>query len=168
MQRNTIPQILSNLQCRKIPRGIRIKLENHFLPTGNKMFLKIKFSELLSRKSHSAKNGGFSSQNYFFSSRHQVRVPVDEMKLSERTHRAEKSSFPQSLRKLISYIRIIKNYNAITLKTRETYFFYRKPQKTKNYFQFFTSLCHIVPKKPKAITDARGTLCFCWKSRKGV
>ena len=63
------------------------------------------------------------------------RVPFDQMKDSEKTHRVEKS-LAQSLGKLISSTGSQSN-KEVTIITRETCFLYGKPQKkTKTWKQF--------------------------------
>ena len=65
MQQDTIVKMSSILQCQRIPEGARIRLEKHFLPTGNskkpnllsRKLLKIEtLKKNASEESHSAEN----------------------------------------------------------------------------------------------------------------
>ena len=74
MQKDTIVRMLSNLQCRKMPKRTPIRLKNNFL-TGNIKniyFLKIHFFQkiFLVKMSHSAEKGALNSPNAFFSFTH--------------------------------------------------------------------------------------------------
>ena len=87
-----ISKLLSLSQCRKIPQRIRIRLGNRILPNWKQ---KNRFSEndfleksSVPKKELLARNTTFSQDKVRYES---GRVPFDQVKVSEKTHRAEKS-----------------------------------------------------------------------------
>ena len=105
---DTIAKNSSNSQCRKIPEGIRIRLENcfHRMKTQKKTFLKLIFCQFFfkSHVSKSTPNAFFLIENInFFEVK---RYTLMKMKiLSKKSHSAENRLFPQSLKKAISSTR---------------------------------------------------------------
>ena len=104
----------------------------------------------------------FSSQNFFSQaeiSYESKGVPNESFGKTHRAKKTEMSQFPQSIRNLRQF-HMIKSNKEITLKTRETCFLYRKPQKrsiakkcySKSIFKkiieiFLFSVSRIVPEK---------------------
>ena len=91
MLKDTIVEILSILQCRKIPEGIRIRLENNFLANWKqKTFFKKKLYFSFGKKSHSAEIPKRTPKR-FFQAKNVKGVPFYRKQFQKKPHRVEKS-----------------------------------------------------------------------------